>query len=288
MLEHTEVKGNLLYVLKPVAPGRNVSQRGEDVQRGKIIIKSGTRLRPQEIGMLAQLKKLRVRVYPRPTVAMIVTGDELVSPWSTENKSIDTNSYMLGSALREVGGVLGFVKRVVDDERKIIRAIHKALNYDVVVITGGTSVGRRDFVPNCLRRLGKLIFHGVAVRPASPTAFGLIKGTPVFCLPGFPVAAFLAFHLFVKPALLKLQGLSPLHSKETVRAVLTTDVTSTLGRTDILRVKLRRAGGRFLAEPLRITGSGVLSSLVNADGIVLIPENIEGLAKGESVEVELI
>ena len=124
------------------------------------------------------------------------------------------------------------------------------------------------------------------MRPGSPTAFGFIKEKPVFCLPGFPAAALLAFHIFVKPALLKLRGLSPSHERKSVKAQLTTDVSSTLGRADILRVKLKTNHGVW-ADPIRITGSGILSSLVKADGFVVIPENVEKLSKGETVEVEL-
>ncbi len=288
MLEHTIVRGDILQVLRPLAPGRNVSRKGEDVKKGELIMRAGTLLRPQEIGMLAQLRKLKVRVHPLPRVSLITTGDELVSPWKVEkNKTIDVNSYSLSSAVSECGAHLVSMKRVSDDPKLLEKELLRITECDLIIISGGTSVGKRDYAPECVQRLGKLIFHGVSMRPASPTAFGLIEGMPVFCLPGFPVASLLAFHVFVKPVIMKLRGLPPQYGKKTVKALLTSDVGSTVGRTDILRVKIRKAGKQVLAEPMRITGSGILSSLVNADGFVLIPENIEGLRKGESVEVEL-
>jgi len=289
MVEYTKSSRDSVAVFQPVSPGKNVSAKGEDVKNGETIIRAGTLLRPQEIGMLAALRRLRVRVIPKPKVAVITTGAELASPWKDRKKSeiIDVNIYSLSAAVIESGGAVGILRRIPDDYELLKKEISKALKHDIVLISGGSSVGEFDFAPDVLRRLGKIVFHGVATRPASPTAFGLVKNKPVFCLPGFPAASIISFRLFVRPALMKLQGLPPTYGRRVLKAKLARKVGSTLGRTDILRVKLRTSKGETIADPIRITGSGILSSLTRADGFVLIPENVEGLAKDEEVEVEL-
>lgn len=288
MLERAIIRKEEVEVLSPVTPGRNVSREGEDVRKGEIVIKTGSLLRAQEIGMLAQLRKLKVRVHPRPKIALIITGSELVVPRSrkTPEKTVDVNSYTLTAAVEECGGKVMSLKRISENPEKLERELQRGLSQDLIMISGGSSVGKEDFTPEVVGRLGKMVFHGVAMRPGSPTAFAFIRGKPVFCLPGFPAAALLAFHIFVKPAISKLRGLT-VHHRKTIKAALAADVNSALGRADILRVKINKLEDRVLAEPIRITGSGILSSLVRADGFVVIPENVEKLAKGDTVEVEL-
>jgi molybdopterin molybdotransferase len=176
---------------------------------------------------------------------------------------------------------------VRDDEALIKRAIFKASRYDMVLLSGGSSVGERDLVPDAIAELGKLLFHGVAIRPGGPTAFGIVKGKPIFALAGFPVASLVAFDMLARPALRAMQGLSADRGYPRVKAKLTRKISSTLGRADVVRIKLRYASGELLAEPIRITGSSILSSMTDADGFVVVPENMEGFREGAIVEAEL-
>jgi molybdenum cofactor synthesis domain-containing protein len=289
MVEHTKVREGFVEVMQPLTPSKNVSACGEDVEKGELVLKAGALLRPQEIGMLAALRRIRVRVIPRPRVAIITTGGELSSPWKPRGrwKTIDVNSYSLSAATAKCGGVVEVLKRVPDDPKLLEREILRCLGCDLILVSGGSSVGESDIAPAVAAKLGRLVFHGVAMRPGGPTAFAVIEGKPLFCLPGFPVAALISFRLLVRPALMRLRGLPADYGRQTVKAKLSREVWSTLGRTEIVRVRLRSLGRQRLAEPLRITGSGVLSSMTSADGFVLIPENREGLERGELVEVEL-
>ncbi len=289
MVENTKSRGNTIDVLSPVTPGKNVSKRGEDVRAGEAVLRKGKFLQPHDIGMLASVGAERIKVFRKPEVAIITTGEELVEPGAKipPAKIIDSNLYSLAAAVNKSGGDPHFMGRVRDDPKAIENAIKKSLRHDVVLVSGGSSVGEFDLVPDTISRMGRILFHGVSIRPGGPTAFGIVREKPVFSLAGFPVATLVAFHMLARPALLKMQGLKPDHGRRTLKAELTRDVSSTIGRTDVVRVKLRRAGARTLAEPVRITGSSILSTMTSADGFVLIPENSEGLRKGTSVEVEL-
>ena len=290
MVEHTRAERTRIEVLTPLIPGKNVSARGEDVRAGEVVLRRGQPLRPQEVGMLASTGNVRVLVSKRPRVAILATGSELrkpgsrVRPWQV----VDANSYSLAAAVATCGGLPRRIGVVPDDLALLRKAMKRtAATSDLVLISGGTSVGERDVVPDAIAGLGELLFHGLATRPGAPTAFGVIGGKPVFSLPGFPVSALVAFDLLLRPALRYMQGLPAERGFPRARARLSRKVSSTLGRAEVVRVRLKRVRGELLAEPLRIAGSGILSSMTQADGFVLVPEDIEGLEAGGEVEVEL-
>lgn len=289
MIENTRAEGRQVAVLAPVTPGRNVSARGEDVKAGEVVLRRGRLLRPQDVGMLASVGKLRVRVARRPRVAIFATGGELRKPGERLKPAeiVDTNSYSLAAAVMSCGG-LPFRLGIVPDELKSIkRALKKAIEYDLVLASGGTSVGEHDIMPDAIAGLGRLLFHGVAIRPGGPTAFGLIAEKPVFSLAGFPVASLVAFDMLVRPALRHMQDLPADRGYPRVKARLARKVSSTLGRADIVRVQVRSQRGELVAEPIRITGSSIMSSMTSADGFLIVPENIEGFDEESIVEIEL-
>ncbi len=289
MVEHTKIEGKRIAVLVPLTPGKNVSARGEDVRAGEVVLKYGQQLRPQDIGMLSSISHLKVRVFRRPKVAVIVTGSELRRP-GTRLKSAqitDINRYSLAAGVTSCGGVANPLDITPDKPQALRRTLQKALKNDVVLISGGSSVGEHDIAPDVVAELGELLFHGVTLRPGGPTAFGIVRGKPVFCLAGFPVASLVAFDMLVRPAIWVMQGLPPDWGCLRVRAKLTRKVTSSLGRADVVRVRVWSEADELLAEPIRVTGSGILSSMTRADGFILVPETMEGFEKGAVVEVEL-
>jgi molybdenum cofactor synthesis domain-containing protein len=289
MVEQTKAEGEHVLVFTKLPPGKNVSARGEDVRRGEVVLERGRLLRPQEVGMLAATGNTEVRVARRPRVAILATGEELRPPGTRlkEGEIVDVNSYSLSAAVKSCGGLPRRLGLVPDDSRSLRRALRRAARYDMALISGGSSVGERDLVPEVIAELGELLFHGVAIRPGGPTAFGVIGGKPFFGLPGFPVSALVAFDMLVRPALRRMQGLPAERGYPKVRARLARKISSTLGRMEIVRVRVREEGGELVAEPIRIAGSGILSSMTRADGFLLLPEDVEGLEEGSQVEVEL-
>lgn len=289
MVEHTKVDGKRIAVLVPLTPEKNVSARGEDVRAGEVVLGRGQQLRPQDIGMLSSIGHLKVRVFRKPKVAVITTGSELRRPGTRLKPAqiTDINRYSLAAGVVSCGGVAVPLGIIPDKPQALRRVLQKALRNDVVLISGGSSVGEHDIAPEVVAELGELLFHGVTLRPGGPTAFGVVRGKPVFCLAGFPVASLVAFDMLVRPALWVMQGLPPDWGCMMVRAKLTRKVTSSLGRADVVRVRVWSEADKLLAEPIRITGSGILSSMTRADGFVLVPEDVEGFDGGATVEVEL-
>ena len=289
MVEHVSARGKQLDVHAPLTPGKNVSARGEDVRAGEVVLKHGQSLRPQDIGMLASTGNHRVRVARRPRVAILSTGSELRKPGTRLGpaKIADTNSYSLAAAVVRCGGASRRLGIVPDKPKSLRRTLRKAVKHDAVLVSAGSSVGERDIVPDVIREMGELLLHGIAIRPGGPTAFGVVGGKPVFGLAGFPVASLVAFDMLVRPALRAMQGLPADRGYPRVRARLARKISSTLGRADIVRVGLRSRRGTLTAEPIRVTGSGILSSMTRADGFVVVPEDLEGFWEGASVEVEL-
>lgn len=286
MLEYTKESGNKLEIFKPVTPGKNVSFKGEDVKKGGIVLKEGRWLRAHDIGMLASLFKTRVRVYKSRRIGIISTGDELSDPEdSSAGEIADVNSYMLEALVKNIAVPYraGIIK---DDYGAIKNAIRNSLaDCDGLLITGGSSVGKRDFIAEVVEDLGELIFHGVAIRPGEPTGFGIIKDKPVFVLPGYPVATFSAFVMLVRPFLYKVHGVK--EGSRKILAVTRKKIPSAVGRSDFVRVKLFYSREGYYVTPVRVSGSGILSSMTKADGFVVIEENKEGVAEGAKVEVNV-
>ena len=291
MLEYTKRVEGKIEVGISITPGENVSKRGEDVQKGKVAIKAGTRLRPHHLGLLAALGAAHVKVVKKPKVAIVSTGNELVELGhkAAPNRIIDTNRLIFSSMCQELGSEpldLGIAR---DNLEEIGAKIREGLKgADVVLTTGGTSVGYLDLVPTVVNQIGApgVIVHGMAMRPGMPTALAILQGKPVFILSGNPVAAMIGFEVFARPLLLKLLGVDR-EPRPVLKARLTRRVASALGRRVFLRVSVFERDGEFFAEPVRIKGSGVLSTMTKANGYVIVPENREGLEEGESVIVHL-
>ncbi|MEM3597928.1 MAG: molybdopterin molybdotransferase MoeA [Candidatus Hadarchaeum sp.] len=289
MVENTKLDGNRLKVFVSVTPGKNVSAMGEDVRAGEIALKKGQLLRPQEIGMLAAIGKLRIEVVRKPVVGILATGSELVEPGEKPPpaKLVNANAHSLSACVQSCGGLPKILGIAPDDFEVIKRTLRKAAVYDMVIVSGGSSVGEKDLVPDAIAEIGELLFHGVATRPGSPSGFGIVGGKPVFALSGFPAAALVGFELLVRPALLAMQRLPPDFGRCRVRAKLARKISSALGRLEVVRVCLRREQRAILAEPIAITGSSAFSSMTRADGFIMVPENVERLEAGQEVEVVL-
>jgi len=294
MVEYTSPAGEgAIEISRPVTAGENVLGKAEDVARGDIVIPAGKRLLPQEIGLLAGLGITRVPVHRRPKAALISTGDEIVpvTDTPTPGKIRDINSHSIAALVRAAGGEVEIFAPIQDDPALLRDALDRALaSADVVVLSGGSSVGERDHMLRVVSSLpGSVVHaHGIAISPGKPTLIAAVGGKPVFGLPGHPVSALVVAQIFLAPFLGYLQGqeLKRTPAGMRVRAVLASSVHSAQGREEYVRVKLEERQGLPGARPV-FGKSGMLSTLVKADGFVVLPIHAEGLPAGEMVEVFL-
>lgn len=295
MFEHTQqVDDKMIEVVKPVAPGENVIKAGEDAKKDECVLKSGHRLRPQDIGALAGLGITDVWVYKKPRVSIISTGDEIVPADKpiTPGQVRDINSYNLAGLILNAGGIP--VKRgIFSDKYDIIRDIvEKSLkNSDMVLITGGSSVGTKDMTARVINDMGKpgVLFHGVSLKPGKPLIGGIVTDIPVFGLPGHPAAVNVCFEIFVKPVLENLSGLNEDRldkEKRTVMARIAKNISSSPGREEHIGVALEKRNGEIWAVPI-LGKSGLITTLIKADGTAVIPLRKLGVQEGEIVEVRL-
>lgn len=292
MLENTRRGDDKIEVWVPVTPGENVSKKGEDIKKGEVAIKAGTRLKPQHLGLIAALGVTEVNVVEKPKIAMLATGNELVKIGDKprKNQIFEVNSHIISALCRELGAEPLDLGIAGDDVRDIVRKLEFGLEkVDAIITTGGTSVGVSDLVPEAVKKIGKpgVIVHGVAMRPAMPTALAVVEGKPVIILSGNPVAAMIGFEVFARPLICKMLGLKQKELRPIVKAKITRRVTTVLGRKTFVRVRVLRQAGEFLAEPASARGSGLISTMTEANGYVIVPENREGLEEGESVSVYL-
>jgi molybdopterin molybdotransferase len=278
-------------VLNMVAPGENVIAKGDDVQAGNIIVFRGQKLAPQHIGVLAACGWADVVVYHKVNVAIISTGDELVGI----NESIkfgqirDINSYTLGAMLSAMGCSVKPMGIVKDSFEQFFAVLSQAVSTcQLVVISGGSSVGARDYTEKAIAALGTpgVLIHGIAIKPGKPTIFGMANGVPVFGLPGHPVAAMVVCQQFVTLALSKLMGQKESAQAVTIQGHLSRNVASVPGRDDFVTVRLVKQDGQYIAHPI-LGKSGMISSMSEADGIIHIPTDKSGLYVGEMVEIVL-
>jgi molybdopterin molybdotransferase len=271
-------------VSEAVPPGRHVGLRGEDIERGTVVLRAGRVLRPQDVGVLASVGASPVSVVRRPTVALLVTGDELL-PCGSKPQGyhiVDSNSVMLDALTRRDGGRPEKAV-LVRDQQDSVRAALLACTADVVLISGGSSVGKEDYAPQVLAEVGEKSVHGVALRPASPTGIGFLARRPVFLLPGNPVSCLCAYDLFAGRAIRRLGGRSLELPYRSSLLPLVRKIASAIGRVDYVRVLIRDGE----VEPIATGGASLLSSTTRADGFVLIPRNSEGHGVGERVRVYL-
>jgi putative molybdopterin biosynthesis protein len=290
MMEHIQpVEEGVIEIMSPVAPWQYVRLMGEDIIASELLLPEGHTLRSLDLGAIAQAGITHIEVRRRPRVAIIPTGSELVPPEESlePGKIIESNSLMLAGLIKEWGGVATRFHPLPDDYERLKNAIHQALaEHDIVVINAGASAGRQDYTASIIAKLGKVIVHGVAIRPGHPVVLGIVESKPVIGIPGYPVAAMLTLELFVKPLVHSLLGIAP-PQRTTVEAVMTRKVFSPMGQEEFLRVKVGKVGNRLVATPLQ-RGAGITMSLVRADGLVRIPRGWEGLQEGQRVPVELL
>jgi molybdopterin molybdotransferase len=295
MHEHVQpVDATMIEVLVPVVPGENVIHAGEDVKKGEIVVRAGRRLRPQDIGACAGLGLTEIPVCEKPAVSIISTGDEIVPARETPvaGQVRDINSYVLSGMIRNAGCV-PVKKGIFRDDYEEIRSVIEGSMKDsaAILVSGGTSVGTRDMVAKIINDIGNpgLLFHGVSLKPGKPMMAGIIGGVPVFGLPGHPAAVGICFEIFVEPVLRILSGAEerPLaYRRRTVRARLSRNISSPQGREEHVRVTLEEGEEGLRAVPVR-GKSGLITTLVKADGTFVIPLNRNGVEKGELVEVRL-
>jgi putative molybdopterin biosynthesis protein len=284
-----------IEILSPVAPWQYVRPMGEDMVASELILPANHRLRPQDIGAAAGSGHARLMVRRRPRVAIQPTGTELVAPGVTLRPGdiIEYNSLVLGAMIREWGGLSDRLPPLADDYAAIRdRVLEAARDHDLVIVNAGSSAGSEDFTARIVAELGRLLVHGIAIRPGHPVILGVIelpesgKTVPVAGLPGYPVSAAMTCELVIKPLLARWLRQAPEERPE-VTAILTRKVVSPMGDEEYLRVTLGQVGERIVATPLP-GGSGVLMSLVRADGIVRIPRGEEGCEAGAPVTVGLL
>ncbi len=285
-VEICEVQGDLVRVVEATPPGRHVSRRGEDIEAGALVLAQGRILRPQDLGALSALGRSVVAVIRRPEVAILVTGDELL-PAGTPARGdqiADMNSVVVQALVRRDGGLPRVLGPMADDRDRLEEALsNAAASADAVLISGGSSTGPEDHAPGLVARLGTLEVHGVALRPASPTGLGLVRGVPVVLLPGNPVSCLCAYDLFGGRIIRKLGGRPVDWPYRAIHRPLARKLASALGRLDYVRVRV--VGEKV--EPMAIGGASILSSTTRGDGFVLVPADLEGYPAGATVTVWL-
>jgi molybdopterin molybdotransferase len=287
MAEYATDHGDSVLVHGPVVPGRNVARAGEDIRKGDRVLARGRVVRPQDLGVLASIRRVELSVTRRPLVGLVSTGNELVEPESTDagrrGRVVNSCRPMLEGLVRQTGGAplrLGTVR----DDREAMRAALGAFDGDILLTTGATSAGKEDYLPGLVAELGELLVHGVNIRPGSPVGFGRLGKTLAVLLPGNPVAAMVGFDVFVRPALQLQLGQREERWNRRVQGRLRRKLASALNRTDFVRVQLVEDGE---VEPLRSGGAGILTSVTRSDGFVIVPRDDEGLEAGTEVEVYL-
>ena len=288
MVEHTENYGDgTIGILKPAAPGDNMIYRGDDIRPGQVLLPAGQVLAPQDIGTLAAMGRVRVRVMERPRVGVLSTGDELIpADREPEDGQIrDVNSHLLEAMFLAAGAVVNNYGIIRDEEDAIGAALDRAIaENDMVLISGGSSVGLKDATSRLIESRGELLMHGIAMKPGKPTILGIAGGRPVFGLPGHPAAAYFAGRLFAMRAFENLCGSRQDPVK--VSAVCSEPIGANHGRTQFTVVTLTGTPGNLTAVPIR-SKSGLITSISAADGFIEIPRDSEGIGAGRPVEVTL-
>ncbi|MEA2270168.1 MAG: molybdopterin molybdotransferase [Solirubrobacteraceae bacterium] len=289
MREHVHYDGEAAEVRTAVPPYQHVRSIGEDVSATELLLPEGHRLRPVDIAAAAAAGATDVLVHRRPVVAVLPTGDEIrpIGSETAPGEILDTNSLMLAAQAEQAGCEARRLPIEPDDPERIAAAIRAAAaDADLVIVVAGSSAGRDDHTAAVIDRLGTLAVHGVAVRPGHPVVLGALDATPVLGAPGYPVSAALTFDIFAAPLLAALEGSAPAE-RPRARARVARKLASSMGMDDWVRVRLGRVGGALVATPLP-RGAGVLTSLVRADGLLVVPAGLEGHHAGEDVEVMLL
>ena len=291
-IENTQMEGMTIEISVQLAPGDNVSKKGEDTRKGENVAKRGTRLNPYHLGLFSALGKSHVTVAKKPRIAILATGNELARIGESlgPNQVFESNAVMLSAMCSELGAEpidLGVAK---DNLEEITASIRSGLNRaDAVITTGGTSVGGLDLVPDAVNRIGNpgVVVHGIAMRPGMPTAVGVLDGKPIMVLSGNPVAAIVGFEVFARPLICKMLGMMNEEQRTIVKAKTTRRVSTALGRKNFVRARTFLRNGDWFAEPVSARGSGSISTMTKANGFLIVPEDREGVAAGEIVNIRL-
>lgn len=289
-MEDTRKDGYKVYVSVAVPIGLDIRLAGEDVRRGEIVIPRGSVVRPAEVGMMAALGRSFVSVHQRPLVAILATGDELTNidevgePWQIKS----SNGFSTAAQVLECGAIplqLGIAK---DCREELVNKFRAAGRADVIISSGGVSVGDYDLVKEVMQDIGnQMAFWQVAMRPGKPLAFGKLGGVPLFGLPGNPVSSMVSFEQFVRPALLKMMGHRRLFRK-VIKAFITEGIAKKRGMRYFIRGVVEKSGGINLVRTTGEQGSGILKSLVLANGLIVLPEGMERVEAGDEVSVQLL
>jgi molybdopterin molybdotransferase len=290
MQEDTQKDGNAILCLDKADVAENIRRAGEDVKIGEGVIKKGTTLSPAHIGMLAVIGRSQIAVSQRPTVAILSTGDEILELDETPQgpQIFNSNGHMLAAQIKSAGGIPVYLGIAKDTEKDLMEKFEWALKADIVVSSGGVSVGDYDLVKSSLQKMGQdMLFWKVAMKPGKPLAFGRIGKTPIFGLPGNPVSSFVSFEQFVRPSLRKVLGCSDL-SHKTVQAKLTRTINKKPGRLHFLSSIVSWTDGEYTVTPAGEQGSGILKSAANANGLLIFPLEAEEIKQGQEVAVQLL
>ena len=288
-VERTRGTGDLVEFLVSVEKDAFIRPRGEDLRLGELVMSSGKTLTPADLGMLASVNRAMVEVIRRPRVAIVATGDELVdvdqAPVGAQ--VVNSNAYALAGAVREAGADAVILKVARDEAREIRERLAEAMTFDAMLSTGGVSVGQFDHVKSALDELGmRQLFHGVAQKPGRPLKFGTVGYRPIFGLPGNPVSTLVCFYLYARPALLKMGGKRRVGLPR-IKARCAVDIKISKDLTEFVRVKLERDGDSYKATPTGSQGSGILSSLSRADGLLIGPST-ETMLKADAQATVLL
>ena len=284
MVEETERGSDgEVRIFTPVYPRQNVGRQGADIVNGQTVLRDGELLNPSRIGALAALGLTAVEVYQRPSIAILSTGNEIVEPGAPlePGQIYDINRFTLSTIITEHGGSPVAYQTAQDTLDDLERAIDRCLNEDVMVFSGGSSVGERDLILDVIGRRGEIVFHGIAVKPGKPTVFGVIGGKPVFGMPGYPTSCLSNAYMLLVPALRRMAHLPP-HHLRTIAVPVAQRIVSTTGRHQFYTVRIVDG----VAHPA-FKASGDITSMSQADGYIEIPAQTDIVERGEVVEVKL-
>ncbi|MCL5807950.1 MAG: molybdopterin molybdotransferase MoeA [Deltaproteobacteria bacterium] len=289
-MEDTRKEDNRVALLVEAKKGQDIRHEGEDVREGEEVISRGEIIRPAEVGMLASLGRSFIFVHQRPLVAIVATGDELVdideapSPW----KIVSSNSYSLAALVRECGGIPLQIGIAKDRREDLLAKFRAAMRADLILSSGGVSFGDYDLVKDLMKEVGnRMQFWQVAMKPGRPLAFGSLGSVPIVGLPGNPVSAMVSFEQFIRPAILKMLGHKNLF-RRVVRASLGEDIRKKKGTRHFIRARIRREGEDYAVVTTGEQGSGILKSMVRANGLIILPEEATEVRKGAMVSVQLL
>jgi len=285
-------------ILVEVTPGLDIRRAGEDIANGAMVLDKGTVIRPAEVGALASLGRSLIKVIRRPVVAILATGDEIVDVTQPlpEGKIYNSNSYSLAALVMRYGGIPRILGIASDVEDSLVARLHLGLDADMLVTSGGVSLGDYDIVRDVLAKEGEVVFWRVRQKPGKPLAFGMIRALgnggevrkiPLFGLAGNPVSAMLNFELFARPAMLKMMGRKKL-AKPMIEAIIEEPIENTDGRRIFARAVVQKRDGKYFARLTGPQGSGILTSMTLANGLVIVPEDKPGVEEGDSVQVIML